>query len=305
MGLRRRIIAHENTGRASCADSCDYLFAQVLTKTEKVKEESPAHAAASSWTAQESIASFSQRHEHIFAQLADLLSCGSRLPAPRILSFGCSSGYECLDLKRLCPSALVLGCDVSEKALLEAKRRCDQSEIFIFPSTAEAVAQNGRYDAITAMSVLTRYPAIRDKLDINGIYSFNQFERMLGVLVQALSSRGFLVLYNSPYLFERSRHAGRFRKVPPASGPGNGWIDKYDQHGRRLTRVEARFNNRTFHDAKEWRGAIQEHYAKAWAGHNPECYPEAPSAELVPYQHILLRDSKPPPDCATIIWQKV
>ncbi len=284
---------------------CGSSSAQLLTDTDKVKEQSRAQAAASSWTAQESTASFSQRHEHIFAQLAGLLTCVPRFPAPRILSFGCSSGYECLDLKRLCPSAFVLGCDVSEKAVMEAQKRCAQSEIIIFPSTPEAVAQNGPYDVITAMSVLTRYPAIRDKAEIDGIYSFNQFERMLGVLIEALSSRGLLVIYNSPYLFERTRYARRFRKVLPASGPGNGWIDKYDEHGRQLTRVEARFHKQIFRNAKEWRKAIQEHYAKAWTGHNPDCFPQAPSAEMVPYQHILLRDSQPPPDCATVIWQKI
>jgi hypothetical protein len=155
------------------------------------------------------------------------------------------------------------------------------------------------------MSVLTRYPAIRDKAAIDNIYSFHHFEQTLGVLVEVLCSRGFLVLYNSPYLFERSRYAKRFRRVLPASGPGNGWIDKYDEQGRQLTRVEARFHDRTFRNAKEWREAVQEHYAKAWTGHNPDCFPHAPTAELVPYQHILIRDSAPPPDCTTIIWQKI
>lgn len=191
---------------------------------------------------------------------------------------------------------------------MEAKKRCAQSEIIIFPSTPEQVARNGPYDAITAMSVLTRYPAIRDKASIDGIYSFDQFEQTLGVLLKALSPQGFLVLYNSPYLFERSRYARRFREVLPASGPGNGWINKYDEQGRQLTRVEARFHNRTFRNAKEWREAVQKHYAKVWTGHNPDCYPRtphAPSAELVPYQQILLRETDLPPDCATIIWQQI
>lgn len=266
---------------------------------------SPAQASASSWTHQHSTASFSHRHEHIFAQLAELILTDLTSSHPKILSFGCSSGYECLDLKRLIPRAFVLGCDVSNKAVIEAKSLCAQSEIIIFSSTPEAIEQNGTYDAITAMSVLTRYPAIRDKAEINDIYSFDQFERALGELVRALHSGGFLVLYNSPYLFERSRYASSFRKVLPASGPGNGWIDKYDELGRQLTRIEAQFDNRTFRNAKEWREAVQEHYAQAWTGHNPENFPDAHSAELLPYQHILLRESKPLPDCATIIWQKI
>lgn len=98
--------------------------------------------------AQTSTASFAGRHEPLFADLGDALA---EHACPHVLSFGCSAGWEPLDLARHLPRAAVLGCDVNEAVLREARARCP-AEIEIFASTAEQLREHGPFDAITALT---------------------------------------------------------------------------------------------------------------------------------------------------------
>lgn len=141
------------------------------------------------WAAQRSTASLPTRHDNIFLDLADALN---NIPAPKVLSFGCSKGFEPLDLARLIPNATVLGCDVEPKALIEAKGRCEQAGIRIFESNAETLREFGPYDAITAMNVLTRYPTVQDRDDISGIYPFSAFDQVVHSIVDQIKPGGLL-----------------------------------------------------------------------------------------------------------------
>jgi 2-polyprenyl-3-methyl-5-hydroxy-6-metoxy-1,4-benzoquinol methylase len=193
------------------------------------------------WIAQEYTHTFATRSDIVFAALRDILA-DQDMRDRRILSFGCSQGYEALDLARWFPDARVLGCDIALAALSRAHELCEPRGIGVFKSTPDAVRAFGPYDVITAMNVFLKYPMAQGKPDISDIYAFESFERQLDVLVDSLQPRGLLVIYNASYLFEQTRHAGRFDPVPIESTNENGWSDKYDRSGVRLTCVVTMVN---------------------------------------------------------------
>lgn len=213
---------------------------------------------------------------------------------PRVLSFGCAKGFEPLDLKRIISGATVLGCDVSKSAIVEARRRCQTEGIPIFISSPETLAENGPYHAIVAMNVLTRYPEIQNKENISEIYPFEQFQSAVSAITGSIVLGGFFVLYNSPYCFEQTDAARQFKAVPPQEPFGNGWIEKYDRFGDRITSALAEFEGQHY-TIPEWRAALNRaaHRLNDWT-----------IFERLPYQHSMLRTQLSKPDLKTVIWQR-
>ncbi|HEU5107026.1 MAG TPA: class I SAM-dependent methyltransferase, partial [Micromonosporaceae bacterium] len=195
------------------------------------------------WAAQISTASFAARHVDIVLDLADALA-ESGIARPRVLSFGCSKGFEPLDLAHAIPGAEVLGCDVCPDALAEAVERTAPAGIRIFASTPADIAAHGPYDAVVALNVLTRYPAIRGRDDISPVYPFADFDFSATRLADSLNPGGILAVYNACYLFEQTAAAAAFRPVPARRHARNGWMEKHDRSGTRLTTVVGEFEGR-------------------------------------------------------------
>jgi hypothetical protein len=246
-----------------------------------------------SWRAQKSVVSSSGRHEFIFKDMAKALKF-LKIGNPRILSFGCSGGFEPIDIKRHVPEATVLGCDVDAAILEEAGERCKPHDIEIFASTPQAIRERAPFDVFVMLNVLTRYPRIRGVDDISKIYPFEQFEKTLGQVAAAVSRGGFVVLYNSCYLFEQSKVASNFLPMKKSHGKPNGWTDKYDKSGKRVAVTEYAYEGQSI-DPLEWAKLVKE---------NPERHGTSFSPELLDHRIQPLPGATPVPDVETIMWRR-
>ncbi len=244
------------------------------------------------WQAQASTVTRSGRHEVLFADLALILK-DLGISRPRVLSFGCSTGFEPLDLKRQIPGAKVYGCDINDKALAEAKNRCAAENITIIKSEPGALAKLGTFDVITVMSVLTSYPAIQDRPDISKIYPFKLFDSLLSSITSMIAPGGFLVLYNSCYLFEQSTSAPNFVAQPSVKNRMNGWSDKYDKSGKRLTDVFGTHQGRSY-PASEWRKLL---------ANDPNRVKDL-EADLMDYEFRTVPGAGVQPNTYTVFWRR-
>lgn len=244
------------------------------------------------WQAQVSTVTKSGRHEIAFADLAVILK-DLHISRPRILSFGCSTGFEPLDLKRHIHEARIFGCDVNDKALVEAKSRCAPENITILKSDPEALARLVKFDVITVMSVLTNYPAIQDQSDIAKIYPFSRFDSLLSSITSMIAPGGLLALYNSCYLFEQSTSAVDFVAQPSIRNRMNGWSDKYDKSGKRLTEVFGNHQGKSYR-AVEWQKLLAKDHDRV----------KVVDAELMDYHFRILPGAVTQPDTSTVFWRR-
>ena len=125
----------------------------------------------------------------------------------------------------------------------------------IFESTPASLAAHGPYDAVVALNVLTRYPAIRGRDDITPVYPFADFDFSACRLAENLNPGGILAIYNACYLFEQTGAATAFQPVPGRRHARNGWMEKHDRTGTRLTTVVGEFEGRSY-PVHEWRTAV-------------------------------------------------
>lgn len=155
----------------------------------------------------------------------------------KILSFGCSTGHECLDIQSVFPDAgRAFGCDVNPEALAEAVARCGPS-ITIFESSAQALAEHGPFDLVTAFNVFCRYPTTEGKDQIASHFPMSALDEGLTTVDACIRPGGLLAIYNTPYFFEQTCLAAAYEPAPGQDFPDNGWMAKCDADGRRLTTV--------------------------------------------------------------------
>lgn len=154
----------------------------------------------------------------------------------RILSFGCSDGTEIASLRCYFPYAMIFGCDVDKDVLREAKMRLGRDSLtHLFVSTPESIKANGPYDLILGMSVFCQYPDSKKTDDLTPIYPFSLYQDLAGVLCENLYSGGILSIMNSNYLFRDLEQAKYFRTLTSPMIAGNGFVDKFNSSGKRLS----------------------------------------------------------------------
>lgn len=133
-----------------------------------------------------------------------------RAPEARsILSFGCSTGDECLDLAEAFPRARVVGVDANP-GVLDAARSLSHHKRVRYATPADA-DMGAPYDLITCHSVLCHHPAARD-LPVNTLWSFVKFSETVAALDALLAEGGWLSILNAEYEFTATRMcADRYR----------------------------------------------------------------------------------------------
>ncbi len=148
-------------------------------------------------THQVSTASVGNKYDHIFLTISKHLN----VRPVKILSYGCSDGYEPNDLaNQFFTTSLVFGCDIDEVAL-DIARKTNQhpARVRILDFNQEILAQEGPFDLIIAMSVLCRWPDTQNVENASKVYSFDKFSTALKDLVGLLSPNGLICVYNSNY----------------------------------------------------------------------------------------------------------
>ncbi|WP_157966212.1 class I SAM-dependent methyltransferase [Oceanibium sediminis] len=157
-------------------------------------------------------------------------------PPERILSFGCSQGYECLSLGQAFPGAEISGCDVNEQVLETARTVC-AGKARIFHADEAQLAAHGTFDLITAFSVLCRYPLTKGQVNISAAFPFSLFQELVATLDRHLSPGGVLMLYNAQYFFQDTDVAARYIPVLTPEMPDVGFLHRHDPMGERMTTI--------------------------------------------------------------------
>jgi SAM-dependent methyltransferase len=152
------------------------------------------------------------RYPEIFAAAA------AAADARRILSFGCSTGEECVTLRRYFPLAEIIGTDINPLNLWEARRRHRSDGIRFVYASDRALSSRGLFDAICCLTVL-RDTRLDDEPSIRDVYPFERFNERVRFLHSLLRPAGLLVFYGNMYRFRDSSVAQDYEMIPLTHTP--------------------------------------------------------------------------------------
>lgn len=107
----------------------------------------------------------------------------------RILSFGCSTGEECVTAQAYFPDAEVTGYDINPIFMRIGAVR--------FPSI-KFNAPYGKYDLVLCNSVLCKHPENNHK-EQNNSFPFSEFKEAVTTLDSYLHEKGLMMLMNTEY----------------------------------------------------------------------------------------------------------
>lgn len=153
------------------------------------------------------------RYPAIFACVARTLA---DCPAPRILSYGCSTGEEAISLAALMPEAQVTGVDINPHNIAVAQRRAatlGKAPHFICAGSPDALA-DGSFDAIFCMAV-TRHATLEAErpLECSPWLRFEQFDALMTNLDRLLRPAAVLAIWNSHFRFGDSGVAAGYETI--------------------------------------------------------------------------------------------
>lgn len=150
------------------------------------------------------------RYPQLFDALAQRLA---PLPAPRILSFGCSTGEEVRALRRRLPHARITGIDINPRAIAKA-RAADDHPLSGYRHAA-APDPADRFDAVLALAVLRHgdLEAFQPD-DCSAIMPFARFAEGVAMLDACLADGGWLAVFNAHFRFCDTPLAARYAADP-------------------------------------------------------------------------------------------
>jgi hypothetical protein len=172
------------------------------------------------------------RYPHVFQAVSEL-SRFAGLIAPRLLSYGCSTGEEVDTLSRLYfIDSEVLGVDVAEEALAQARAGFGSNPRLRFePSDKEFLAKQPKFAIIFAMSVLCRWPETRNMTNLSELFPFAAFESQVEFLDSLLDPGGFLVVFNASYSFLQTAVSSQYDLVLHPRIRNSGFVRQFNRDG--------------------------------------------------------------------------
>lgn len=127
-----------------------------------------------------------------------------------ILSFGCSSGEECFSLREYFPNANIVGVDININSLRKANSNNTDVNIHFIHSSKFDNSGETKFNVIFANSVLCRQPECFYSNNLNEIYPFTEYEKIINIFDQLLFINGLLVIRFSNYSFEDTYLSNRY-----------------------------------------------------------------------------------------------
>jgi hypothetical protein len=118
---------------------------------------------------------------------------------PKILSFGCSTGEEVQTLAQYLPQAHIIGADINDWCLKEAKRKYP-AHLFLH-SLSKDFEQERDFDAIFCLAVFQNPENRHDPSRTTSSYTFSQFENQLIELDKKLKPNGLLFIDHADFSF--------------------------------------------------------------------------------------------------------
>lgn len=154
------------------------------------------------------------RYPRIFAFVKAQLA---EVAAPRLLSFGCSTGEEAFTLRKYFPTAEITGIDINPRSIARCSRKLAQSgdtQIRFELAGSSSDEPDSHYDAIFCMAVL-RHGELGATLPENcsHLIRFEDFEKTVADLCRILKSGGYLIIRHSNFRFSDTATAASFDTV--------------------------------------------------------------------------------------------
>jgi hypothetical protein len=129
--------------------------------------------------------------------------------ARRILSFGCSTGEECVSLANYFPEAQIVGSDINFLNLIKASRYQSHRISFVYASD-RILSALGVFDAVFCMAVLRTSKRKR----IAHHYPFERFAERANYLESLVRPGGLLIIHNATYRFSDTTRRYTYDAVP-------------------------------------------------------------------------------------------
>ncbi|MGA7372256.1 MAG: hypothetical protein WBW37_06525 [Methyloceanibacter sp.] len=148
------------------------------------------------------------RYPEIFTAAALAVGPG----ALRILSFGCSTGEECVTLANYFPAALIIGTDINPLNLLKATKYRNDRIRFVY-AIDRRLTWFGGFDAVFCMAV----PRTSKRDHIAEHYPFERFEERALFLESLVKPGGVLVIHNATYRFSNTSYRCAYETIPVAA----------------------------------------------------------------------------------------
>lgn len=147
------------------------------------------------------------RYPEIFAAAA-----AAAPNAQRILSFGCSTGEECVTLANYFPGAQIVGTDINPLNLLKARKHQSDRIRFVY-SHDRILTGLGEFDAVFCMAVLRTWKST----EISDSYPFDRFAERALFLESLIRPGGLLVIHAATYRFSDTVHRSKYQAIPVAA----------------------------------------------------------------------------------------
>jgi SAM-dependent methyltransferase len=154
------------------------------------------------------------RYPWLFDFAADALE---GVPAPRLLSFGCSRGDEVFSLRQRFPHAVIKGVDIAPRniaACLERSRHLKDDRLIFEVGANVCKEASSHYDAIFCLAVLCHGDlTVSQAARSEPLLHFDDFERTVIDLARCLKAGGVLFLHTTNFRFCDTALAGGFDVV--------------------------------------------------------------------------------------------
>jgi len=158
------------------------------------------------------------------------------VPAPRLLSFGCSRGDEVFSLRRRFPEAAVRGLDIDPgniAACLARSRALADDRLSFAAASNTRGEPDSLYDAIFCLAVLCHGDLTVGRASRSEpLLRFADFERTVADLARCLKPGGLLFLHTTNFRFGDTAAADGFEVVFEARPDQLAPDVLYDREGR-------------------------------------------------------------------------
>jgi SAM-dependent methyltransferase len=168
---------------------------------------------------QKSNATKINRYPEIFREIKSIIPCPKQ-----ILSFGCSTGEECITLQKYYFNDIeIIGLDINEQ-IIKNNQNINKYKNIKYYSKVDNI--NEKSDLIFANSVLCRWP------ETEGEYTFETFENTLKIVDSLLNENGYLCIYNSKYLFTETKLFKDKYECVETKHKETGFVTKYNNNNK-------------------------------------------------------------------------
>ncbi len=157
---------------------------------------------------------YSIRHKNAYHQLSNFTTL-NRYPdlfeaaqlhfgqheAPKLLSFGCSTGQEVATLSQYLPHATIVGVDINDWCLAEANKNYAAPQRHFINTLSADFEDMTDFDAIFCLAVFQHPHNRHDPTRRQSAYPFAQFENQLIELNKKLKPNGLLFIDHTDFNF--------------------------------------------------------------------------------------------------------